>query len=91
MLLNLNLASVGVLFITAVIFFVLGFLIKNALVAKLRKRILNLEDEMLSDHATILALEKEIADIKVEQQEKNKAKPDYDLGARKTDHGLKAS
>jgi hypothetical protein len=91
MLLNLNLASVGMLFITAVIFFVLGFLIKNAMISKLRKKITDLEDEMLSNHATILELEKKIADITVEQQEKNKAQQDYDIATRKPDIGLKAS
>ena len=42
----------------AIISFGLGLLFKMAVIRKQRKRILALEDEMLSNHAKILALEK---------------------------------
>lgn len=38
--------------------FVIGIFIKYKIIAKQRKRILTLEDEMLSNHARILKLEK---------------------------------
>ena len=43
-----------------------GFLIRSAIVFKQRKRILRLEDEMLSNHARILSLEKRVSDGKKE-------------------------
>ena len=42
--------------------FGLGFLFKSGLIFKQRKRILRLEDEMLSNHSRILTLEKKIAE-----------------------------
>lgn len=41
-----------------------GFLIKSAIVFTQRKRILRLEDEMLSNHARILSLERRVSDQK---------------------------
>ena len=43
-----------------------GFLIRSAIIFKQRKRILRLEDEMLSNHARILSLEKRVSDGKKE-------------------------
>jgi len=56
--------------------FALGFLFKSAVIAKQRKRILRLEDEMLSNHSRILALEKKIADNK---REMNGAHQDFEF------------
>ncbi|MFT4155131.1 hypothetical protein [Parafilimonas sp.] len=41
----------------------MGLLFKKTLVAKQKKRILRLEDEMLSSHSAILGLEKKIAEM----------------------------
>jgi hypothetical protein len=56
--------------------FALGYLLKRAVIAKQRKRILNLEDEMLSNHARILELEKKLSETTVG---KNGVVHDYDL------------
>lgn len=47
-----------------VLSFAFGFLIKSAIVFKQRKRILRLEDEMLSNHARILSLERRVSEHK---------------------------
>jgi len=47
--------------------FILGTLYKVALVAKQRRRILQLEDEMLSNHKQILDLEKKISETTTER------------------------
>lgn len=87
MFLTLNLSSLGLLVVTAFIAFALGLLVKKGIIAKQRKRILELEDEMLANHANILTLEKKIADI---QKDKADTQTDYELNKR-SDHGLKAS
>ena len=80
--------SFGVVLGVAVIAFGLGLLFKLAIVAKQRKRILRLEDEMLSNHARILALEKKITE---DRKDTNGVQHDYDLPSRKTDRELKVS
>ena len=55
--------------------FSFGFIFKSAVIYKQRKRILNLEDEMLSNHSRILTLEKRIA----EQKEKPIVHQDFEL------------
>jgi hypothetical protein len=52
-----------------------GFLIRSAIVFKQRKRILRLEDEMLSNHARILSLEKRVSEAKKE----HKSSHDYEV------------
>lgn len=52
-----------------------GFLIRSAVVFKQRKRILRLEDEMLSNHARILSLEKRVSEAKKE----NKGNHEYEV------------
>ena len=47
--------------------FALGFLFKSAVIAKYKKRVTNLEDEMLSSHSHILELEQQVADLKEEK------------------------
>jgi hypothetical protein len=69
--------------------FALGFLLKRTIIAKQRKRILNLEDEMLSNHARILELEKKLSESTAG---KNGVVHDYDLvSSRKSDRGKKIS
>ena len=69
--------------------FALGFLFKRAVIAKQRKRILSLEDEMLSNHARILDLEKKLSETTVA---KNGVVHDYDLlSSRKSDRERKIS
>lgn len=51
----------------------LGFMIKYGVIAKYKKRILGLEDEMLANHARILQLEKQLAEIKEEKAKLNEA------------------
>lgn len=79
--LALNLTSVGLLAGTAIVSFGLGLMIKTGVIARQRKRILKLEDEMLANHAKILSLEKLLSEVQKENPQ-----------TRKTDHGgLKAS
>ena len=67
----------------AVASFGLGMLIKKGIIAKQRKRILSLEDEMLSNHSRILALEKKLSNTSAD---KNGMVHDYDLrSSGKTD------
>jgi hypothetical protein len=51
----------------AIVCFALGYIFNSGVIYKQRKRILNLEDEMISNHARILSLEKKIADGKSEK------------------------
>lgn len=51
----------------AIICFALGFLFKSGVILKQRKKILNLENEMISNHAQILSLEKKLAEVKPEK------------------------
>jgi hypothetical protein len=55
--------TVGIVAIGAL---TLGALIKFGELAKARSRVLKLENEMLSNHARILKLEKKLADLKTE-------------------------
>lgn len=64
----------------AIACFALGFIFKSGVIYKQRKRILNLEDEMISNHARILSLEKRIADSKIE---KGTSHPDLELVSQK--------
>ena len=66
--------------LTGLISFILGFIIKSAVLYKQRKRILRLEDEMLNNHSTILELEKEIAEA---HKEKNSSQQNYERPSRK--------
>lgn len=50
--------------ITGLAGFALGFLIKSAAIAKHKKRVIGLEDEMLTNHSRILELEKQVAELK---------------------------
>ena len=73
----------------AVASFALGFLLKRAKIAKQRKRILNLEDEMLSNHSRILELEKKLSETTANS---NGVVHDYDLlPSRKSDKERKIS
>ncbi len=51
----------------AIVCFALGFIFKTGIIYKQRRRILNLEDEMISNHARILSLEKKLVDSKAEK------------------------
>lgn len=69
--------------------FGLGLLVKRGIIAKQRKRILSLEDEMLANHSRILSLEKKLAET---SPDKNGVVHDYDLrSARKSDQERKIS
>jgi len=73
----------------AVASFGLGMLVKRGMIAKQRKRILSLEDEMLSNHSRILALEKKLSNATAD---KNGVVHDYELRtAGKTDVERKIS
>ena len=73
---------------TAIAAFGAGLLFKMAVVAKQRKRILNLENEMLSNHSRILELEQKIAET---PKDKAAAKHDFDLTSIKSNREAKAS
>jgi hypothetical protein len=64
--------------------FTLGFLVKAVAIAKQKRRVVSLEDEMLQNHARILDLEKQIAELKEE-----KSKVDNNMPVPKLE--LKAS
>ncbi|HEX5155267.1 MAG TPA: hypothetical protein VFW07_27685 [Parafilimonas sp.] len=66
--------------LTGVIAFILGFIIKSTIVYKQRKRILRLEDEMLSNHSRILELEQIATEV---HKEKTGSPQDYDRNSRK--------
>ena len=65
----------------AIISFAMGLIFKTTLVKKQRKRILNLEDEMLANHSRILALEKKIAETRGTNH-------NYDLPASATERKI---
>ncbi len=52
---------------------IIGFLIKLAKFAAAKKRILRLEDEMLSNHARILKLQKKLSDYQSEHADKSQS------------------
>jgi hypothetical protein len=54
-----------------VVGFIIGYLFRSGIILKYKKRILSLEDEMLSNHSRILELEKETTDLKNERLMKN--------------------
>jgi hypothetical protein len=68
--------------------FALGYLFKNAVIFKQRKKILRLEDEMLANHSRILTLEKKIADTK---REMNGTHQDFEFTQRKAGREMKVS
>ena len=89
-LLVLKFSSIVILATTAIGSFGIGLLYKRILVAKQQKRILHLEDEMLSNHAHILALEKKVTEMRKEKD----TQADYNLSQHNkpsTDHGLRVS
>jgi len=47
-----------------IIGFILGYLLRSGIIAQHKKRILHLEEEMLSNHSRILDLEKQVTDLK---------------------------
>lgn len=63
----------------AIVSFGIGLVSKTAIVRKQRKRILQLEDEMLANHARILNLEKKITD---NRKDKNAVQNDFDINSR---------
>lgn len=52
---------------TGVAGFVVGYLLRLGIIAKHKKRVLGLEDEMLSNHSRILELEKQVTELKNEK------------------------
>ena len=82
-----NSFSWEILVVVAIVSFIVGMLGKSAIVFKQRKQILRLEDEMLSNHSRILALEKKVAEGR---KDKNSLQPDFDISAHKSDRDLKA-
>lgn len=46
--------------------FILGIAIKSGVIAKHKKRVLSVENEMLSSHSRILDLEKQVTELKNE-------------------------
>ena len=64
----------------AIVSFGIGLVSKTAIIRKQRKRILQLEDEMLANHARILNLEKKITD---NRKDKNTVQNDFDINSRR--------
>ncbi len=50
-----------------IIGFIAGYLLRAAIIAKHKSRVLTLEDEMLANHSRILDLEKQVTDLKNEK------------------------
>ena len=46
--------------------FIIGMVIKSGVIAKHKKRVLSVENEMLSSHSKILELEKQVTELKNE-------------------------
>ena len=63
----------------AIVSFGIGLVSKTAIIRKQRKRILQLEDEMLANHARILNLEKKITESR---KDKNAIPNDFDINSR---------
>ncbi len=61
--------------LAVVIGFIGGYLLRSGIIAQHKKRILNLEEEMLSNHARILELEKEVSDLKSDKLTVNGKQP----------------
>lgn len=62
--------------VAAGIGFIFGFLLKSGVIAKYKKRVLSVENEMLSSHSRILDLEKQVTELKseiVKLRDKNSA------------------
>lgn len=55
--------------------FMLGFIIKYGVIVKYKKRVLNLEDEMLANHSRILQLEQQAASLREEKAKLTDALP----------------
>lgn len=53
--------------LAAICGFAIGFFFKAAIINKHKKRVLSLEDEMLTNHSRILDLEKQVAELKEEK------------------------
>lgn len=71
-------SSTNIFFVAGVVGiagFTLGFIIKSASIARHKKRILNLEDEMLLNHSRILDLEKQVSLLKEENAKLNTNAP----------------
>lgn len=66
-----SILAVGLAFVVGLI---AGLFLKTGIIAKGKKRILHLEDEMLSNHSKILTLEKQVADLRKERE--NQAQKD---------------
>lgn len=62
-----SIITVGLAFAAGIL---VGVLVKNGVIAKGKKRVLHLEDEMLSNHSKILSLEKQIADLRKETKDR---------------------
>jgi hypothetical protein len=58
-----SIATVGA---AGVVGLVIGYLLKSSVVRKHKKRVLSLENEMLSNHSRILELEKQVTELKNE-------------------------
>ena len=55
--------------VTALVSLVIGMMIKNSVVAKHRKKVLKVENEMLGNHSRILSLEKRISELETENRD----------------------
>ena len=55
----------------AIVCFALGLIFRYGLISKQRKKILSLEDEMVNNHARILALEKKLNESRPDSQHKD--------------------
>lgn len=58
--------SIATVAAAGVVGFIVGYLFKSGVIAKHKKRILSLENEMLSNHSRILELEKQVTELKSE-------------------------
>lgn len=61
---TLTLQTIVIAMVAVAAGFAAGYIIRSAIVAKQKKKIYILEEEMLSSHARILELQKELGEVK---------------------------
>lgn len=70
----LTLQSIVLTIIAGLAGFITGYFIRSVIVAKQKKKIYILEEEMLSSHARILELQKELGEVKAKAANSQVAK-----------------
>jgi hypothetical protein len=67
--------TIAYIAVAVIIGFIAGYLVRLGITAQHKKRVLNLEEEMLTSHSRILELEKHITDLKNDKLPVNGKQP----------------